>query len=906
MKPGKSDLIRTLLSRCASLLRARKLDADLDEELRAHIDFAADEHIQRGMTPQQAHTAALREFGGVTQIKETYRVKRGLPWLGQLGRDLRFAARQLHRSPGFATTAILTLALGLGANTAVFSLINALLLRPLPVPHAEQLAVVRSFRSDNENFSYFFSNPMFRAVAQRREAFDSVAAFSRSTLQVRSGVGTVQIPGALVSGEFFTMLEMPPLKGRILTAADDREGSPGVYCAVISEGFWKNWFNGAPDIVGRTLTIAGQSFSVVGVMPKAFIGADPTHRPDIFLPIQAEPVVDAPYSSLKGGYQSFWLNILARRRSGVTLEQASAALAAASNAVLEESIPDAEMREDNRKNHFRLAAEPGTGGFTYLRETFRKPLTVVMALCGGILLLACLNLASLLMARSAARERELATRLALGASRGRLVQQLLMESLMIAALGTTAGLAAAPVVSHGLAVLLLGHQRNVTLDTSPDLQVLGFATLLTAVAAILIGLLPALRATGGRLNEQMKRGGQIKAGQGFGRDRHRWMPRLLMSSEVALALMIVVGAGLMAASLTRLYRTGLGFDPKGLVNLELDMDKQPLEGAALLHWYQQFSETLGHLPGLENVTYAGMTPISGGMEASSYKTPYSNGDQEIYGNQVGPAYFATMRIPLRAGREFRWEDTNASGDKIILNETAAKTLFPGRSALGQIIPSGKSGYEVIGVVADAHYLSVRGTAPPTAYRPITQTTQKKGSYIMMVRLTDTGQAVPLADAARKLVAQTAPEAPAPVMTTMSSQIDDSISSERMMAMLSVFFAVCALLVTAIGLYGTLAYATARRTSEIGIRMALGAQRAQVVAFVFRENAWVAACGSLAGLVAALLASRMLASFLYGTSVRDPWVLLASVAALISIASAASLLPALRASRIEPMAALRTE
>jgi predicted permease len=858
------------------------------------------------MTRQQARTAVLREFGGVMQIREEYRVRRGLPWLGQMARDLRFGLRQLHRSPGFALTAILTLAVGLGANMAVFSLINGLLLRPLSVPHAEQLSVIRSFRSDTENFNYFFPYPMFRAIEKHSEAFDSMAAFARRMLQLRSDAGTVEISGELVSGAFFNMMETPPLKGRTLTTKDDSVGSPGIYTAVISEEFWKSWFNNAPDVIGRRLTIANQSFTVIGVMPKSFIGPDLTVRPQIFLPVNAEPIVDAPYDNMKNGYRNYWLNILGRRKVDVTLDQANASLAAASNAVLEESVQDAGQLDEGRKAHFHLAAEPGSKGYSYLRGVFRKPLVVVMALCGGVLLLACLNLASLLMARATARERELATRLALGASRRGLMQQLLMESLMIAVLGTMAGLATAPVVSQGLAALLLGHQRDAILDTAPDPMVFGFAALLTAVAAVLIGLLPALRATGGALNEQMKRGGQTKAGQGFGGNGHRWLPRLLMSVEVALALMLVVGAGLMATSLTRLYRTGLGFDPKGLVNLELDMDKQPLQDTALLRWYQQFSETVSHLPAVKSATYVGLTPISGGMEIGGYKTPYSNGEQEIYGNQVGPAYFATMRIPIRAGREFRWEDTDTSTNKIILNESAAKLLFPGRNAIGQMIPRDKGSDEVIGVVADAHYRSVREQAPPTAYKAITQTMGKKTSYTMMVRLENAEQAASLADAARKLVAQTAPDVPAPVMTTMSGQIDDSISSERMMAMLSVFFAGCALLVTAIGLYGTLAYATARRTSEIGIRMALGAQRLQVVLMVFRENAWVAVGGSLAGLAAALMASRVLESFLYGISVRDPWVMGGSVAALILIASAASLLPAMRAARIEPMVALRTE
>lgn len=900
------ESIRILLSRCAALFRRRKLDTDLDDELRAHLTMAMEEHIQRGMTRQQARTAALREFGGVMKIREEYRVRRGLPWLGQIARDLRFGIRQLHRSPGFALTAILTLAVGLGANTAVFSLINGLLLRPLPVPHADELTVVKSSRSDDTGANYGFSSPLFRAIEKRRDVFDAVAAFGSSRLDVRGSTGTVQVPGAMVSGDFFKVMEVTPLLGRMLTAADDREGSPNGFNVVITEGFWKSWFNGDAHVVGRTLTMANTPFTVVGVVPGWFHGADPTQQPEIYFPLWAEPVVDAPFNSIAGGYHSWWLRAIGRRKPGITLEQADAGLRASTNAALDGAQPDVDWIKDAKKNHFTFGAEAGAKGYTWLRMEFEKPLLVVFGLCCGMLLLACLNLASLLLARAAVRERELATRLALGASRIRLVQQLLMESLLIAVLGTAAGVVVAPVVSHGLAMMLLGQNRGGSvLDTGLDVRVMLFAVVVTGMMTVLVGLVPALRATSGELNEQIKRGSGSR-GQVAGSGRRRMLPQLLMSMEVALALMLVVGAGLLGASLTRLYHAGLGFDPKGVVNLSLDMSKQPLHGPALTRWYEQFGVALRQLPGVAAVSFDGMTPLSGNTSTYTMQTSLSGGETQIYTNQVAPGYFGAMGIPMRSGRDFLWSDTKASGSKVVLNETAARKLFPGRNAVGQKVALDKeNGPTVIAVVGDVHYASIQKAPPPGAYFPITQGEDAdKYSYSAVVRLK--GAAGPFAEAARKLVAQMAPDVPAPVMTTMSGQIDDSISSERMMAMLSVFFAGCALLVTAIGLYGTLAYATARRTSEIGIRMALGAQRLQVVLMVFRENAWVAIGGSLAGLIAALMASRVLASFLYGTSVRDPWVMVGSVAALIVIASAASLLPAMRAARIEPMVALRTE
>ncbi|HVZ84804.1 MAG TPA: ABC transporter permease [Terracidiphilus sp.] len=894
------DWVRILLSRIAALFARPRRDRDLDDELAAHIDLLVQQHMQSGLSFAAARTAALREFGGVTQTRETYRLQRGFPRLEQLVRDLRYAARQLRRAPGFTFTAVLTLALGLGANIAVFSLLNCVLLRPLPAPHADQLAVLRADRSDDgaNGPNYAFGAPFLRGLEQHHDGFESVAGYSVRPFQVRSESANVRVPGAMVSGEFFQMLETPPLLGRWLTPRDDREGQAAV--AVISDSYWKTRFHRDPGIVGSTLTIANKPFTIVGVMPPSFVGADPLFRPEIYVPVWAEPIIDAPYNSIASGYRSWWLRMLGRRAPGVSLARANAALASVSGAVLAETIPDAKWIKDARDHNFRFAAEPGSRGYTFLRAAFRAPLVVIFVLCSAMLLLACLNLASLLMARAAARERELATRLAMGASRARLVQQLLVESLLIALLGTSAGLIAAPAVSRFLAAVLIGGNGDyVMLDTSPDLRVLAFVVLVAIASTIVIGLVPALRATSKSLNEQIKSGSHsVHARQ------HRLLPRLLMGMQVALALILVFGAGLLATSLQRLRSIDLGFQPKGIVNLSLEMSKQSRDGDALLAWYRQYADALGHLPGVRGVSYADLTPMSGSTMTYDFKTPLSHGDKDIYMNSVAPGYFSVLRIPILSGRDFQWSDTTASGLKIILSQRAAADLFPGQNALGQSITEGKKAYQVVAVVGDIHYASLREEAPPEAYFPITQDTSHKPSYVAVVRVE--GPVAPLAAAARQLASRMAPEIPAPVLTPMMTDIDGSIAAERIMAMLAVFFALCALLVTAIGLYGTLAYSTARRTSEIGVRMALGARRTQVVGLIFRENAWIALCGSFAGLVVAWFAARALTAFLYGTSARDPWVLFASVAVLAFIASAASLVPALRAARIEPSTALRAE
>ncbi len=895
------EWIRVLLSRVASLFRRRRLDAELDEELHAHIELAIAENLRNGISPDQARTAALRALGGVTQTRETYRVQRGLPWLEQIARDVRFGLRQLAKSPGFTLTAILTLMIGLGANTAVFSLINALLLRPLPVPHAEELAVLHIDRSDDQDGpSYDFSAPVVRALEKRQDVFQNIAGFTWDDFQIRGSSGNVEVIGAEVSGQFFSVMEARPLLGRLLTPQDDQPGgTAGGFPVVISESFWRTWFNRTPDVLGRRITIDNAPFTIVGVMPKGFIGADSMRPAQIYAPLAAGPVIDAPYDNITAGV--WWLSVIARRRQGVSLEQANAALRATAGSLLDEAVPDAEWIKDAREHHFQLAAESGSTGYTYLRARFRKPIIAVFWLCTAMLLLACLNLASLLMARSAARERELATRLAMGATRRRLVQQLLVESMIIATLGTAAGLLLAPFVNHALVAYVLANSHGATLDVDLDLRVLVFVALAGIISTVAVGLIPALRATSGNLNEQIKSGSLTASS----REHRSTLPRILLGLEVALALMLVFGAGLLATSLTRLYRVGLGFDPRGVVNIDLDMYKQSLAGEALVHWYQTYGDALRHLPGVGSVSFAQITPLGGEFITHSFRTPLSGGDRTVHINLIAPDYFQTMRIPILGGRDFRWSDTLASGRKIILNQSAARELFPGQNPLGQQIRSSRGPLEVIAVAGDTHYESLRENSPPAVYYSITQNpNMKQSSYTAVVRTE--GSPASLADFVRALTTRMAPDIPAPIMTKMSSVLDASISSERMMAMLAVFFAVCALLVTAIGLYGTLAYATARRTSEIGIRIALGAQRVQVVAMVFRENAWIAAGGSLLGLVIALLASRALASFLYGTSVRDPWVLVASVAALTFIASAASLIPAIRAARIEPITALRLE
>ena len=887
------------VKRFKSLFQKRRLNREMAEELEFHQGLLREKLLRQGVPSSEIERIVRRTFGNPARWHERLRELWQFRTLENLLRDITFSARLLRKSPGFTAIALLTLALGVGANAAVFSLINSLLLRPLPVPHAEQLAVLAMDRGQ-ENLQYSFPAPFFRALESKHEMFQDVFAFFEENMQIRGQSANETISGMLVSGEYFDALQTPPLMGRYLTPADDRTGgNPQGLAVVISEHFWERWFSRAPNVLGSKLQIANTTFTVVGVMPKRFIGADPTRRAEIFVPLSTEPTVDAPRSLIDAGVHGWWLVVMGRRQPGVSLQQVSSGLAAASMPIARETVTQADPLAHLEKVHFHFIAEPGARGHAYLRSFFRKPLVALFAMCGGILLLACLNLASLLMARGAARERELATRLAMGATRRRLIQQLLVESLLLAVLGTTIGLAVAPIVGQSLAAMLMSGESGVFLDTSIDLRVLGFAAFTAFFATMVVGLVPALQATSGDLNEHIKDGQHASSG----RKRSVLQP-VMLASEVGLALMLIVGAGLLATSLFRLFASGAGFNPKGVVNIALSVDKQSLDGDALMRFYQDYGEALSHQPGVASVSYARIVPLTHTMWDTDHSRP-GGVAHDLYLNGIAPRYFETMSIPLLAGRDYRWSDTKAESLKIILNESAVRLFFGTQNPLGQhILREGKADFEVVGVVGDAKYEDLRSAAPPAGYLSMMQIDDKKPSYNAVVRTN--GPAAPLANAARTLATRMAPEIPAPVMTSMESVVEESVSTERVMALLSVFFAACALLVTGIGLYGTLAYNAARRTSEIGIRMALGARRAGVMALILRRNAAIAGAGLAIGLAAAMLASRALASFLYETSPRDPWILAGSVVALAAIAGAASLLPALRAARIEPITAIRCE
>ncbi|MFT4112537.1 ADOP family duplicated permease [Silvibacterium sp.] len=883
------------------IFRRRGIYADYSEELRSHLEERAEQLMRDdGISREEAEQRARRAFGNATLIEERGREAWQWPGIENLLRDLSYSARLLRRTPGFTAVALLTLTLGIGANMAVFSLLNGLLLKPLPVPEANRLVL---FKLNGDQLKYSFCAPLLRALEKRHEVFSDVFGFSKRDLKYRDGSATARVESTLVSGQFFHAMGVAPELGRTLTPNDDRkDGHESGYPAVVSDGFWKTRLGQDPYVLGRHMILNDVTFTVVGVMPASFIGADPSQRPEIYVPITAESLIDAPFDGITGGASTWWIRMGARLQPGVSFAKADAAMGSISASAIAEAIPADVMIFKLTRSSMRILIEPGAGGFSMLRTEYRAPLMMIFALCLLVLVLACVNLASLLLARSTAREREIATRLAIGASRMRLVQQLMADSLLLAVLGGAAGLAVAPLAGHSLVHLFA--RKGVHLDASLDWRVAAFAVGCALVSTLLVGLLPAFQATAGDLMQHMKDGAK---GTGK-RERSSLLPKVLLTFEVALAMVLVTGAGLLGTSLYRMVHTGLGFNPHNLLEVTLSVDKQPLQGASLMHLYDEISARVAVLPGVRHVGYTNVPPLSGTMMMGTNRAP-GGGDRDDYTNSIGPGYFAAMGTRILEGRDFQADELNGKNTNVLINQTAAQMFFPGQDALGKMLFSGtgksESHQTIVGLVEDAKYALLNAPSPPMVYSPINADGAfKKPDFTLMVRYT--GPVGPLAAAIRDVLRSVAPGVPVEEFNSMEEVVSEASQAQRATATLAGFFGVCALLVTGIGLYGVLAYATARRTSEIGIRMALGAARGNVIRLVFQENAWVAGAGCVAGLIAAVLSSKAIAIFLYGTSARDPWVLLAALAALCLIAFFASLLPALRAASVDPMRALRSE
>ena len=861
----------------------QKRERDLERELRSHLEAESDER-------QGDVHAARRALGNLAQVKEDVREAWGWTWLERLVLDLRYALRTMRHSPGFTATAVLSLALGIGANTAIFSLIDALMLRWLPVRDPQELvqltAAVR-----NQPPSASLSYPVIRELAAQHDIFSGVFGFASAIFYSGPPNATERTTGAWVTGEFYETLGLTPVAGRLLTREDDDPGAPPA--AVITEGYWERKFGRDPGVIGQTMLLENVPVTIVGVSPPGFNGTTIGWIADVSLPVGVAPQL-LPDGASRLTNTARWLRVIARPKSGVSRAQAQARLSVAWPRILEAAIPSGQPYARQMAGS-QIEVAPGGTGWTYIRTQFQKPLLVLMALVGVVLLIACANVANLLLSRAASRQREIAVRLAIGAGRGRVIRQLLTESSLLAFFGAAIGSVLALYGSRFLANMFIsGQAAETSLDLTPDLRVLGFTIAVAIGTAFLFGLAPAMRATasgpGPALNNAV--------GANF---RGR-LARILVIAQVSLSLLLIAGAGLFLRTLQNLRNLDAVFRHEGVLLIELDTRRAGYQGERLTAFLQDSVQQIERLPGVQSVSLSITTPLNGGV---SYSVSFpGESPHETLANTVSPHYFDTLRTPILLGRDFKDTDNQSAPRVAIVNQTFVTRYFPDGHALGRhmtVMSNPPVDHEIVGVVKDVLTESLRERMQPTIYMPYLQ----RGGRAAWMEVLAAGSLTDVSSAVRGMLQPKLPGAPIR-FRTLTEQVASSLVRERLMATLAGAFGALALILAGVGLYGLLAYNVAGRTREIGIRMALGARQARVLRTVLAGAVRLVAAGIVLGLPIAWFASRWVESMLFGLTPTDPATVSGAVLMLVSAALLAAYLPARRASRVDPMTALRHE
>ncbi len=888
-------MLRTLLTR---LFRRRQVENELHEEVEGYFEILIERYMERGLSREEAVRAARVQFEGQEQVKEKVRDARMGAGLETILRDLRYAARVLRKSPGFTAMAVLTLTLGIGANTAVFSLMDVLLIRPLAVPHADELRLLNI-----SGKRYSFNYPLVRQIEERNSVFSGMATWSSHMVQVREESDLKLIPAVYASGGYFTTLGAASAAGRVFGPDDDRElGGKNGPVAVISDGFWERKFARSASAIGKVLVINGIAVSVIGIMPAGFFGTEVGTSADIWLPLNlARQTGDE--STCFASSTCWFLQVIGRLKPGVSGEQANAGLKVISRPSMEAVIkPD--MRADRKATYlsFVVESEPGKSGYSALRSRVKNPLRILMGLVALVLLIACANMANLLSARASSRAREVSVRLAMGAGRGRVIRQFLTESLLLSAAGAAGGMLFALWSTRLLVSVLSTVDDPVQLDLQPDWRVFAFSAAVTMAAGVLFGIWPAFRATRHGLAAALKeRGHQVRSGRpGFG------LGRALLSFQIAISVVLLAAAGLFAFTLIRLATINPGFEPDRLTVISMVNSRPPLTGAPAADRFGRLMRRAATLPGVESATLLSTTPLTNSGWNDVFEVPGRSDlseDQRVLNlNAVGTHFTATMRVPLLAGRDVNDGDTAQSDKVLLISENAARLWFPKGDALGASVHlTNEPPCRIIGIVGNSLYWNLKEEMPMNGYVPYTQSNE--GRYIAL----RTQAKVNATYAAfQQVMREEAPGMPIGSIRTMNQQIEESLATERLTAYISVFIGVLALLLTSVGLYGVLAYGVTQRTGEIGIRMALGAQRPAVVWLVVREAMWQTGVGLMMGVAVVLSASRLLRAMLFGVQPNDPATIGVTVVILLVVCAAAAALPAHRATRLDPMRALREE
>jgi predicted permease len=868
------------------LWRARE-SRELDEEIQTHLEMDIQHRLDAGTPIDMARGAALREFGNVGLAKEVVRDVWGWGTVERMFQDLNYALRILRKSPAFTITAILSLALGIGANTAIFSLVDAVLLRSLPVQSPEDLVLMMEHFGTRQSFS--FSSEQFR-VMKENDALDGLCAFRPWKIRVTVNGESQLANGQLVSGNYFSLLGVHVLLGRTLIEEDDR--IPGGHpVAVLSYSYWRRQFGSDRSVIGRIVELQGYPFTVVGVSAPEFVGLEPGTEVDLTVPLMMQPVI-MPGTPLLKSATAKWLRLTGRRKQGISLQQAQA------NLSLRWSRALAATPRSPKSPELRLEVLPGGQGLYDLRRQFSLPLRALMGAVSLVLLVACANLASLLLARATTRRQEFDLRLSLGASRGRLVRQLLTESILLSAVGGVCGTVLAYWGSPFLVQLMSRGRTPLMLHLAPNARAFIFTAIVSLTTGLLFGVAPALCST------------KAKSFQGsrlITRGSRRWTG-VLICSQVALCLIVLISAGLLLGSLQRLRQVDLGFRKDHVLLMSIRPSLSSYKEEQAFQLYDELYRRFSALPGVQSVTLSMDTPLGGISMTTGASTPDSPPQQadtmQVNVNSAGPRFFETMGIPLLSGRDFTSRDDARAPQVAVITESAALALFPGANPLGKHILVGKSLLEVVGVAKDTLYRSVREKPQPMVYRPYQQTQGTWGELFFSIR--SVGDPEQILGLVTHELHEAAPDVPPFSLSTLEDQVDASLVQERMVSALSAWFGGFALLLACIGLYGRLSYTVTEQTREIGIRLALGARRTVVMWAVLREILVPVLCGVAIGLPLALAATRAIRSLLFGLSPSDPLTLGVTILTTIGVACLAGYFPAHRASCVDPMVALRYE
>lgn len=907
------------IRRIRYLLSREEFDSRMREEMRLHIDLRTEENRAAGLTEYEAARRASVRFGNTAMLREESREVFMLRQIDAVGQDLKYAFRMIRRSPGFAAIVVMSLALGIGANTAIFSLVNAALLRSLPVKDPGKLVVL------SNDTSFNFSSPVIQIIVQQIFSYPAYTDF-RDRNQVLSGIAVVRdgtrisatidgknevAKGLVASGSYFSVLGIDAALGRLLTDDDDR--TPGAHpVTVISYGYWQRRFGGDPSIIGKDVVLNGTSFKIIGVTPKRFYGLDVSSAaPDFTVPMMMQSIFESdPKNDNLTSASAGWLQIIGRLKPGVT----SSAAAANLDIIYHQSQEEARAQsaksnggQNGRDRQFsHLYVNPGSKGLSFFRQLYGNPLLVLLGAVGLVLLIACANVASLLLARSTARQKEIAVRSALGAGRARLVRQLLTESVLLSVIGGALGIIFC-LWGTGFLLKAFFTDNEVPSGLKPNAEVLLFTLMLSVLTGLVFGLAPAFRSSRLTVATALKDSASNLSARA-GRSR---LAKALVMGQVALSLLLLVGAGLFLRTLQKLESVNLGFQADGVLIANLDPSLAGYNGERLKRLFVDLVDSARTIPGAEKVAASDPSPISGGESISDFGIPGVESDPDnspsTHVTWASPGYFDAMGIQMTGGRDFNPRDSAGAPFVGVINKEFAQRYFDGRDPIGQKIEFGHKAQprivEIVGLVADSKYTSIQEAAIPMVYEPLLQSDGNASPQIIVRTAASPDLTTPLL---RDAIHRVDPNLPIVGVHTLRFQVDDSLSQQKLIASLCSFFAFFALLLACIGLYGVISYSVAQRTSEIGVRMALGASSSSVLWLVVKETLLIVCCGSVIGLGVSVAFSRILSSMLFSVKPTDQLTLTAATTLLSLVALAAGFLPARRASRVDPLVALRWE